>query len=120
MPRRQKLTRAEKKAALMQRAEALIEQLLDWTETTSKPNLTQIEARALDLRQQFGQALSESALASQENVDPVSLPACPQCGKPMRPKGTKPKTVVARVGALKLARQHFYCPACEQGFFPPG
>ena len=34
MSRRPKLTRAEKKAALMQRAEALIEQMLDWTETT--------------------------------------------------------------------------------------
>ena len=119
MPRPKKLTRAEKKAALMQRAEALIEQLLDWTETTSKPNLTQIEDLALDLRQQFGQALSETAIASQENVEPVMLPNCPQCGKPMRPKGAKPKTVVARVGTLQLARQHFYCPACEQGLFPP-
>ena len=108
------------KAALMQRAEALIEQMLDWTETTSKPNLTQIEDIALDLRQQFGQALSESAIASQENVEPVTLPACPHCGKPMRPKGTKPKTVVARVGELKLERSHFYCPGCEQGLFPPG
>jgi DNA repair exonuclease SbcCD ATPase subunit len=119
MPRPKQLTRAEKKAALMQRAEALIEQLLDWTETTSQPNLTQIEDVALDLRQQFGQALSESAIVSQENVEPVNLPACPACGKPMRPKGRKDKTVVARVGELKLERSHFYCPDCEQGLFPP-
>ncbi len=119
MPRSQKLTRAEKKAALMQRAETLIEELLDWTETTSQPTLTQIEDIALDLRQQFGQALSESALESQENADPVSLPSCPACGKTMRPKGAKPKTVVARVGELKLDRRYFYCPACEQGLFPP-
>ena len=120
MPRSKKLTRAEKKAALMQRAEALIEQMLEWTETTAQPNLTQIEDIALDLRQQFGQALSESAIASQENVAPLHLPPCPQCGKPMRPKGAKDKTVVARVGALKLERSYFYCPACEQGLFPPG
>ena len=120
MPRPKKLTRAEKKAALMQRAEVLIDQMLDWTETTSQPNLTQIEDQALDLRQQFGQALSESAIASQENVDPLHLPACPQCGKTMRPKDKKNKTVVARVGALKLRRSHFYCPACQRGLFPPG
>lgn len=120
MPPAKKLTRAEKKAALMQRAEALIEQMLNWTDTTDKPNLTQIEDIALDLRQQFGQALSESALASQENGAPLALPACPQCGKPMRPKDTKPKTVVARVGDLKLVRHYFYCPACERGLFPPG
>jgi hypothetical protein len=120
MARPKKLTRAEKKAALMQRAEALIDQMLNWTETTAKPNLTQIEDLALDLRQQFGQALSESAIASQENGAPMALPACPQCGKAMRPKGTKHKTVVARVGELKLERSHFYCPACERGLFPPG
>ena len=120
MPRAKKLTRAEQKAALIQRAEALIDQMLMWTETTTKPNLTQIEDIALDLRQQFGQALSESALASQENASPVGLPACPQCGKPMRPKGRKDKTVVARVGDLKIIRDYFYCPACERGLFPPG
>jgi hypothetical protein len=120
MLRPKRLTRSEKKTALMQRAEALIDEMLNWTETTAKPNLTQIEDIALDLRQQFGQALSESAIGSQETVDPIALPACPQCGKTMRPKGPKDKTVVARVGELKLARSHFYCPACERGFFPPG
>lgn len=72
MPRGKKLSRAEKKAALMQRAEALIEQMPNWTETTTQPNLTQIEDIALDLRQQFGQASSESAIASQENVAPMA------------------------------------------------
>jgi hypothetical protein len=119
MPRPQKLTRDEKKAVLMQRAETLIEQLLDWTENTSQPTLTQIEDIALDLRQQFGHALSESAIESQANANPVTLPTCPRCGKTMRPKGEKPKTVVARVGELKLERRYFYCPACEQGLFPP-
>ena len=85
----------------------------------SKPNLTQIEDIALDLRRQFGQALSESAIASQEQVEPVRLPACPQCGKVMRPKGMKDKTVLARVGELQLERSHFYCPDCAQGLFPP-
>ena len=120
MPRPKPLSRTEKKTALMQRAEALIEQMLTWTETTTQPTLTQIEEIALDLRQQFGQALSESALASQENVAPLVLPGCPQCGKPMRPKDTKHKTVLARVGELQLARRYYYCPACERGFFPPG
>ena len=120
MPCPKNLTRAEKKAALMQRAEALIEQMLEWTATTTQPNLTQIEDIALDLRQQFGQALSESAIASQANVAPLPLPSCPQCGKPMRPKDQKTKRVVARIGTLKLERRYFYCPACEQGLFPPG
>lgn len=119
MPPIKKPTRAERKAGLMQRAEGLIEQMLDWSESTAQPNLTQIEDLALDLRQQFGQALSQDAIAVQANVAPIVLPACAECGKTMRPKGLKPKTVLARVGELKLNRSHFYCPACERGFFPP-
>lgn len=120
MPQRPKLTRAEKKAALMQRVEGLVDQLLDWEEAHARPNLTQIEEQALTLRQRFGQALTESVIASQETVDPLPLPACPQCGKPMRPKGRKSKTVLSRIGELNLERSHFYCPRCERGLFPPG
>jgi hypothetical protein len=119
MPRPKKLSRAEKKAALMQRADALIDQMLDWTESTSKPTLTQIEDIALDLRRQFGQALSESAIANQESADPIALPPCPHCGKTMRPKAGKGKTEVARVGELKIDRRYYYCPACKRGLFPP-
>jgi hypothetical protein len=120
MSRQPKLTRAEKKAALMARVEVLVEQLLDWEESTPQPNLTQIEDQALGLRQRFGQALTEQVIADQENVAPLHLPRCPQCGKPMRPKGAKRKTVLSRAGELNLERSHFYCPACERGLFPPG
>lgn len=120
MPRCPKLTRTEKKAALMERVEALVEQMLDWEEATPQPNLTQIEDQALNLRQRFGQALTEQVIAAQENGEPVQLPRCAQCGKTMRPKGAKRKTVLSRVGELELERSHFYCPRCERGLFPPG
>jgi hypothetical protein len=120
MPNAKKLTRAERKVVLLQHAEALIDQMLDWSEQTAKPNLTQIEDMALDLRQQFGAALSQDEIAAQAQNAPVALPVCPHCGKAMHPKGPKPKTVLARVGELKINRSHFYCPTCERGLFPPG
>ena len=119
MPLAKKLTRAERKALLLQQADALIEQMLDWSEKTAKPNLTQIEDIALDLRQQFGAALSQDEIAQQAQGTAVELPGCPHCGQAMRPKGPKQKTVLARVGALKIQRSHFYCPTCERGLFPP-
>lgn len=118
MPRRPKLTHAEKKTALISRVEALVDQILDWEEGHSRPNLTQIEDQALSLRQRFGQALTESVIAGQENVVPLHLPACAQCSKPIRPKGAKRKIVISRVGELGLERSHFYCPRCERGFLP--
>jgi len=119
MPAAKTLTCAERKAALVQRADTLIEHMLDWSENTPQPHLTPIEDVALDLRQQFGQALSQDAIAAPARVAPIALPACPQCAKTMRPKGLKPKTVLARVGELKIERSHFYCPTCERGLFPP-
>src|ERR1700687_3142618 len=118
MPQPKKLTRAERKVVLLQHAEALIDQMLDWSEHTAQPNLTQIEDIALDLRQQFGAALSQNEIVTQAQNAPVVLPMCPHCGKAMRPKGPKEKTVLARVGELKINRSHFYCPTCERGLFP--
>ncbi|MCL4488970.1 MAG: hypothetical protein M1570_12680 [Chloroflexi bacterium] len=114
-----KPTRTEMKAALLAKAEATIDELLQWTQDTPHPNLTQIEDIVLKLRQEFGQALAETTLQAQDTVQPANLPTCPQCGRTMQPKGSKDKTVVSRVGALPLARQHYYCPRCQHGLFPP-
>ncbi len=114
-----KPNRAEMKAALLAKAEAQIDELLQWTEDTPHPNLTQIEDIVLKLRQEFGQALAEVTIQAQGTAQPVALPICPQCGQTMQPKGNKAKTVVSRVGALPLARQHYYCPRCQHGLFPP-
>ncbi len=116
---KKKLTRAEQTARLLTEAEKLIEQALDWTDTTQHPNLTQIESLVLTLRRQFGEALAENMIEAQGTAQPVEAPLCPQCAQPMQPKGRKDKTVVSQVGDLHLARTHYYCPACEAGLFPP-
>ncbi len=118
-PTSRKKTRAEKKAALMAQAEAIAEELLDWTERTKDPTLTEIEDLVLVLRQRMGQRLTETALESQGNAEPLQLPACPKCHQPMQPKGRKTKKVVTAAGEVDVVRSYFYCPACEQGLFPP-
>jgi NADH pyrophosphatase NudC (nudix superfamily) len=116
---KKKLTRAEQKTQMLAEAERLIEQMLDWTEHTERPNLTQIESIVLELRQQFGKTLAENAIAAQATTQPVVAPVCPQCGQALQSKGAKDKRVVSQVGELQLERTHYYCPPCEDGLFPP-
>ncbi len=116
MPR----TRAERKAELQAEAERLIEALLDWTDQTAAPNLTQIEDEVLKLRQQFAEKLAEAAVEGQATTDPLTV-ACPQCGRPMHQKKKRQRRrVESRVGGVALKRAYYYCQACRVGLFPPG
>lgn len=113
------MTRSQKKAKLQAAAEALIEGLLDWDEQNEKPNLTQIEDAVLELRRRFGQEVALTLVAGQVAGQPVEGSVCEQCGKPMRTKGEKTRSVESRVGGLKIERGYYYCGECASGHFPP-
>jgi uncharacterized protein with PIN domain len=112
--------RAEVKVELEAEAARLIEALLDWTEQTDAPNLTQIEDEVLKLRQQFAEKLAEAAVAQQALNAPVTV-NCPQCGRPMHQKKKRQRRrVESRVGGVGLSRAYYYCDHCRVGLFPPG
>lgn len=116
MPR----TRAEIKAELQAEAERLIDVLLDWTDKTEAPNLTQIEDEVLKLRQQFTEKLAEAAVEVQATADPLTV-QCPQCSRPMHQKKKRQRRrVESRIGAVALKRAYYYCDHCRVGLFPPG
>lgn len=114
-----KKTRKELEAELEAKSKTVIQELLDWNETHSAPDLTQIEDIVLELREKLSQAMVESVVTSQEQVQPAEV-RCPQCGGVMRYKGQKGKVVESRVGEIDLERGHYYCPTCQSGIFPPG
>ena len=101
-------------------AEDLFDQLMEWEAENDRPNLTQIEDIVLELRKRFGEQLAEKVLMRQEQRQPAERVLCPKCGDEMRPKGLKGNQVESRVGALKIEREHYYCPRCQEGIFPPG
>src|SRR4051812_27842155 len=116
MPR----TRAEVKAELEAEAARLIDALLDWTEQTEAPNLTQIEDEVLKLRQEFAEKLADAAVEQQATTSPVTV-NCPQCGRPMHQKKKRQRRrVESRVGGVGLNRAYYYCDHCRVGLFPPG
>jgi uncharacterized protein with PIN domain len=112
--------RAEMKAELLAEAERLIEALLDWTDQTEAPNLTQIEDEVLKLRQQFAEKLAEAAVDAQAATAPLMM-VCPQCGRAMHQKKKRHRRrVESRVGGVALKRAYYYCNHCRVGLFPPG
>jgi hypothetical protein len=113
-------TRAEIRAELQAEAERLIDALLDWTDQTEAPNLTQIEDEVLKLRQQFAEKLAEAAVDVQATAEPLTV-KCPQCSRPMHQKKKRQRRrVESRIGGVALKRAYYYCDHCRVGLFPPG
>ena len=115
-----KRTREEKKKELMEKAEVLIDELLDWDENAPAPTLTQIEEEVLRFRRQLGQQAAEVIVENQEATCPVPGPVCPECHQEMHYKWTGEVTVESWLGPLRIARGYFYCDRCRRGLFPPG
>lgn len=114
-----KRSRQQKKADLMNKAEQLIDQLLEWEAQADRPNLTQIEDIVLKLRKELGQEMAEALLDEQAERTPVPGPTCPKCGKEMHYKGQRKKRVESRAGGLEVERGYYVCRACGETIFPP-
>ena len=112
-------SREEMKAKLMKQAEAVIDELLEWHLETGKPNLTQVEGKVLDLRQQLSKQMSQTVIENQATVRPVPGPSCANCGEEMSYKGLKENSASSWVGELKIERGYYYCERCRSGLFPP-
>jgi len=112
--------REKARGKLMAEAEALIDELLEWGDGVSEPDLSQIEEKVLDLRRRFGEQLALAVIDGQEAKLPVPGPRCPKCQREMECKGLKGNTVESWVGRLWLERGYYYCLTCREGLFPPG
>jgi hypothetical protein len=112
--------REQSKARLLKQAESVIDELLDWQDTTSEPNLTQIEDVVLKLRKQFSEAMAREVIEAQEARQLANGPPCPKCKKDMRYKGQKQISPQTWVGDVRFERGYYYCAECKVGFFPLG
>jgi RNA polymerase-binding transcription factor DksA len=115
-----KKTREQRQQELETKAKEMIQELLDWTDQTERPNLTQMEDEILALREKLSQAMLESMIQAQDSTQPVEGGSCPSCGRPLRPKGSRAVQLTSRVGEVTLERVYAYCPDCQSGIFPPG
>jgi uncharacterized protein with PIN domain len=113
-------TREQRQTELQAKANEIIQRLLDWTDQTERPNLTQMEDEILALREELSRTMLENILSAQEATQPAEGEKCANCGRPLRYKGRRSGQVESRIGATDLERGYYYCPECQTGIFPPG
>jgi hypothetical protein len=113
-------TAEQLEAELLAEAKALIAELVVWERQAGAPKLSQMEAKALAVRQQFGQRLLAALIEDQEARQPAEPPPCPTCGAELRYKGQKGTAIETRLGGIQVERGYYYCAHCESGLFPPG
>lgn len=109
--------KSDLKARMMAEAEAAIDALLAERGAKGELNLTDIEHLAREAGQRVMQGLT-AELADEEAAAEESR-RCPDCGEELIYKGKKERDLVADTGEMRLRRNHYYCPTCRKGVFPP-
>ena len=95
-----------------------IDALLDWTDQTPRPNLTQIENAVLKMRKRLGEQAAQAVIEAQDTHRPVPGPGCPTCQREMHYKDTKAQTVESRVGHLRSREGTTIARPVTRVFFP--
>ncbi len=107
------------------RAHEALDQLLNRLEA-QLPDLGSEPPRLMDLTQAVLQGRAEVTGALVEglierrpgwSVGQVEA-GCPRCGRPLRARPSRCRTVETLVGAVTLQRPYFYCASCRHGFYP--
>jgi hypothetical protein len=117
----EKMTRQERKAAYLQEAEQLFDEMERWYDQNPEATFEEIEAQ---LRPHRRQLMGESIkiLVNGRDDGKQGQLLCPSCGSAMRYKGGVGKTVIGVEGDTTLDRAYYSCPnKCEgAAFFPSG
>ncbi|MFC1878453.1 alpha/beta fold hydrolase [Chloroflexota bacterium] len=103
---------AEKKAALMESAEALFDRLLEWHQDTQRPTLAQVEELVLEARRQLGIDMATVLLEDIYGAPAAVTPTCPKCGGEMHYAGQQVQTIESRLEPLEMALGYYQCAAC--------
>lgn len=111
--------RAALKATMLEEVDVLLEEYLDWYEEREDFKFRDLEVKLLQLRKEMSAKLAEVVIREKEKGE-QGVKQCPTCGRELRYKGGKEKTVVSLVGEVPVKRGYYYCPPCQSGHFPPG
>lgn len=107
------------KREFMEQAQSIFERVMAENEAGEALSLSQIEEKVGELRFELTSKLIESKLKLAVKKQQGPAATCAGCGREMRDKGLKKRTIMTSQGEIELARSYNHCPHCRQGFFPP-
>ena len=118
MPRR--LSREQRKAAFLERATQMFEQLEDWYDQHPDARFADIEEEARRQRRALMGEVLPVLINGRDTGQEAEPPRCPVCAQPMRFAGYRPKQVSHLDGESTFDRAYYVCSDCpDQTFFPP-
>lgn len=106
----------ELKQEFIEQAQSVFEQVMAEEELS----LSQIEEKVGELRFKLTGKLVESKVKLEVKKQQGPGVKCQGCGREMRDKGIKKRTIMTSQGEIELERGYSHCAHCREGFFPPG
>jgi ribosomal protein S27AE len=115
-----RLSPDEARAAFMNRAGELWDDLDSWYQQHPQATFEEMELVLRQLRRSLMGEVIPLILAQGDLGATLDPPDCPKCGVPMAFQGYPDKEVKGLEGEGRIARAYYVCPDCGAGLFPPG
>jgi hypothetical protein len=107
------------RAQLRASFEGIFDQLYEWREQHPEASLDEIARQVGPRRRQLiGEWIAQLACQHGDGTVVAGM-CCPRCGGRLIYKGKSAIRQEHLEGEIELKRASYYCPACEEGFFPP-
>jgi hypothetical protein len=114
-------SRARRKAAFMEEAARMYEQLEEWYDQHPEASFGELEAEVRKRRRELMGKTLEQLVNGRDAGMQVEGPECEQCGEAMEFEGYCGWGIHGLEGDSRLERAYYACPTCKgQTIFPPG
>jgi hypothetical protein len=115
------MSRTQRRAAFLESAARMYNQLEDWYDEHPDATFGEIEAQARQYRLKLmGETLTLMINGRTEGYQ-LAAPSCAQCGQAMKFVDYRQRTVGGLEGDTALSRAYYVCPRCKgETVFPPG
>lgn len=116
-----KLSRAQRQAAFLEKAQQMYEKLENWYDVHPAASFGEIEMEVRKQRRELMGATLAVLVNGRDSGFQMEAPKCPACGKKMEFEGYRPWRVNGLEGDSELERAYYVCPECSgETIFPPG